>query len=173
MARAPSSLKSLKLQTQYLIAALLIVSSFSCMTVASADGANKANKTAVAWKASDGWNGIVVGKHTLRDAESVLGKVQNVEDLSGEKAYNFRDAAISLTLDPKTKLISLIRVSGDLKDRKLMPSSILEAEKKYGPLLKKNYNKASGNTYGKPGLTVQANSSVSPEKIVWMEFSKP
>ncbi|MBC7996542.1 MAG: hypothetical protein IAF58_01265 [Leptolyngbya sp.] len=169
MARTPSFLKSQIL----LMSALLIAGSACCNTDAFADSVNKAKKTAVVWKASDGWNGIVVGKHTLHDAESILGKVQNVEDLSGEKAYNFRDAAISLTLDPKTKLISMIRVSGDLKDRKLMPSSILEAEKKYGPLRKKSYNKASGNTYGKPGLTVQADTSASPEKIVWMEFSKP
>lgn len=170
MARTPSSLK---MQTRYLIAVLLVASFASCITVVSADGANKSKKVAVAWKASDGWNGIVVGKHTLHDAESILGKVQNVEDLSGEKAYNFRDATISLTLDSKTKLINMIRVSGDLRDRKLMPSSILEAEKKYGTLLKKSYNKASGNTYGKPGLAIQTDSSVRPEKIVWMEFSKP
>lgn len=125
------------------------------------------------WTAKDGWNGLVVGKHTMKDVEAKLGKVQKTEVLAGDTCYLYKDGDISFSVDEDTKKINMIRLRGNLKDANLMPTSIPAAMKIYGKLGVVSYNKASGKTYGKPGLTVQADSSSDPEKIVWMEFSTP
>ncbi len=126
---------------------------------------------ATAWTAAQGWNGLVVGKDNLKRAEAKLGKLSNVELVQGEKCYNFKDAKVNIFVD-QDKVINKIWVSGDLKDPLLMPKTVKQAVKVYGPLANKGPSGSGGDMYERPGISLLSNPKLSPEGITWMEFSK-
>ena len=135
----------------------------------TAAAANQSN--ASAWTAAKGWNGLVVGKSTLKQAKSKLGKLYNTEMVAGSKCYNFKDAKVNIFIDEKTKIITKIWVSGDLKDPSV-PKTIKEAMKMYGELGNKGPSGSGGFFYEKPGLSMLSSTKGPPDGVAWMEFFK-
>lgn len=123
------------------------------------------------WTAEKGWKGLVVGKSSLTQARTKLGKLYNTEMVAGTKCYNFKDAKVNIFVDEKTKVISKIWVSGDLKDP-AVPKTIKEAMKMFGELGNKGPSGSGGNMYEKPGLAMLSSPGGPPDGIAWMEFSK-
>ena len=134
--------------------------------------AKKREASLFPWTAARGWNGLVVGKDTLKQAEAKLGKLSNIEEVSGHKCYNFKDAKVNIFVDDDTKIINKIWVSGELKEPHLMPRTAAEAKRLYGPLLKQGKSGEAGDIYVKPGIQMLSDTTKSPEGITWMEFSK-
>ncbi|MCC6979939.1 MAG: hypothetical protein IT343_16595 [Candidatus Melainabacteria bacterium] len=135
---------------------------------ASAFGAEKAQSN---WNAAKGWNGLVVGKSTLNQARTRLGKLFNTEMVAGTKCYNFKKAKVNVFVDEKTKVITKIWVSGDLKDP-AVPKTVNEAMKMFGELGNKGPDGSGGNIYEKPGLSLLSDPKETQGGIAWMEFSK-
>jgi hypothetical protein len=123
------------------------------------------------WTAAKGWNGLVVGKSTLKQAEARLGKLYNTEKVAGSKSYNFKEALVNIFIDEKTKVITKIWVSGDLK-HPTVPKTISEAMKMYGELGNKGPTGSGGDMYAKPGLSMMSSPKGPPDGVAWLEFSR-
>lgn len=123
------------------------------------------------WQPENGWNGLVVGKSTLDDAQRKFGTPEKSYDGLGETQYIFQ-APVRLWIANSTKVINAIEVYVCDQFVEQTPLTVRDAQTMYGPL--KQENKLEGCTIerslNRPGLTVNARSMDKSGQVTTLFF---
>lgn len=124
------------------------------------------------WQPDVGWNGLVVGKSTLSDAERKFGPSEKSYDGPGETQYVLK-APVRLWIADDTHVINAIEVylCGQFVEQ--TPLTVRDAQTMYGPL--KQENRLEGCTVerslNRPGLTVNARSMDKNGQVTTLFFT--
>lgn len=123
------------------------------------------------WQPEMGWNGLVVGKSTLDDAQRKFGTPEKSHDGPGETQYIFK-APVRLWIADSTRVINAIEVYVCSEFVEQTPLTVRDAQTMYGPL--KQVNSLEGCTIerslNRPGLIVNARSMDKSGQITTLFF---
>ncbi|MBX3076124.1 hypothetical protein KF728_21100 [Candidatus Obscuribacterales bacterium] len=125
------------------------------------------------WKPEIGWNGLVVGKSTLADAEKKFGKAEKSHAGGpGGTQWVFKDP-IRMWISDSTHVINAIEVYVSEQLLSETPGTVQDAQTMFGPL--KQVDVVEGCTkessLKRPGLTVNAKSMDKSAQVTTLFFS--
>lgn len=125
------------------------------------------------WKPEIGWNGLVVGKSTLADAEKKFGKAEKSHTGGpGGTQWVFKDP-IRMWISDSTHVINAIEVYVSEQLLSETPGTVQDAQTMFGPL--KQVDVVEGCTkessLKRPGLTVNAKSMDKSAQVTTLFFS--
>lgn len=125
------------------------------------------------WTPAVGWNGLVVGKSTLSDAEKKFGAAKKDEEGPGETQYVLK-APVRLWIADGSHVIEAIEVYVGTEFVEQTPLTVQDARTMYGPL--KQVNELQGCTIERwlqrPGLRVNAESMDKNARVYTLFFMK-
>lgn len=124
------------------------------------------------WKPDVGWNGLVVGKSTLSDAEKKFGAAEKSHEGPGETQYVFQ-APVRMWIADGSGLIKAIEVYVSDRFLQQTPRTVRDAQTMFGPL--KQVDEVEGcsrsSSLKRPGLTVNAKSMDKNAQVTTLFFS--
>lgn len=124
------------------------------------------------WKPDVGWNGLVVGKSTLSDAEKKFGVAEKSHEGPGETQYVFK-APVRMWIADGSGLIKAIEVYVSEQFVEQTPRTVQDAHTMFGPL--KQVDEVEGcsksSSLKRPGLTVNAKSMDKNAQVTTLFFS--
>lgn len=125
------------------------------------------------WKPEIGWNGLVVGKSTLADAEKKFGKAEKSHTGGpGGTQWVFEDP-VRMWISDSTHVINAIEVYVSEQLLSETPGTVQDAQTMFGPL--KQVDVVEGCTkessLKRPGLTVNAKSMDKSAQVTTLFFS--
>ncbi len=125
------------------------------------------------WKPEIGWNGLVVGKSTLPDAEKKFGKAEKSHTGGpGGTQWVFK-APVRMWISDSTHVINAIEVYVSEQLLSETPGTVQDAQTMFGPL--KQVDVVEGCTkessLKRPGLTVNAKSMDKSAQVTTLFFS--
>jgi hypothetical protein len=125
------------------------------------------------WRPDIGWNGLVIGKSTLSDAESKFGKAEPSFTGLGDRQYVF-SAPIRMWIANSTQIIQGIEVYVSNQFVAQTPATVQDAQTMFGPL--KQVDEVEGCTktssLRRPGLTVNARSMDKDAQVTTLFFNQ-
>ncbi|MDZ4834299.1 MAG: hypothetical protein SGJ27_11030 [Candidatus Melainabacteria bacterium] len=183
--------------TRNLLVALLLLSQFSCVSsnclaeetlpppkplrtiddtaIRAAYSGPKYRKEVhkLNWQPHDGWNGLVIGKSTISDAENKFGKAEkSYTSGPGGTQWVFK-APIRMWISDSNHVINAIEVYVCELFVEQTPATVEDAHTMFGPL--KQVDVIEGCTkessLKRPGLTVHARSMDKTAQVTTLFFS--
>ncbi len=124
------------------------------------------------WKPDVGWNGLVVGKSTLGDAEKKFGPAEKSHEGPGETQYVFK-SPVRMWIADGSGLIKAIEVYVSEQFLEQTPRTVQDAQTMFGPLKQVDEVEAhrKNSSLKRPGLTVNARSMDKNGQVTTLFFS--